>query len=77
MAAGDREIMKAMEETTAGNIKAMLEHGNESRRLFRDLEKKVRSLDGLVRAQQVEIAGLRTLLASLQQRVYQVGTDGT
>ena len=72
--AGDREVMKAMEEVTANNVRAAVAHGNETRKLFRELEAKVVSLDGLVRTQQEEIKGLKQQLSSVQAKVFRGGT---
>lgn len=74
MAAGDRQVMKAMEEVTTNNIKAMLAHGNETRRLVRELEDKLRSLDGFCRQQQDDISKLRLQLANVQTKVFSGGT---
>jgi len=77
MAAGDRQIIKAMEDVITNNVKAAVAHGNETRKLVRELEKKVISLDGLVRQQQEIIAGYRQQLSTIQAIVFKGGTSGT
>ncbi len=74
MAAGDRQVIKAMEEVMTNNVKAAVAHGNETRKLVRILEEKVISLDGLVRQQQEEIGSLRQQLAKVQAITFRGGT---
>lgn len=76
MAAGDRQVIKAMEEVMTNNVRAAVAHGNETRKLVRELEEKVKSLDGLVRHQQEEIGNLKQQLSSVQTIVFRGGTCG-
>ena len=45
MAPGDKELMKAFEETITRNVLAAVDHGNETRRLVRELGLKVEHLE--------------------------------
>lgn len=74
MAAGDRQVMKAMEEVTTNNVKAAVAHGNETRKIARELEAKVDSLDGLVRQKDIEMKEMQKQIAFLLQRAVSGGT---
>ncbi|OEU68458.1 MAG: hypothetical protein BBJ57_07210 [Desulfobacterales bacterium PC51MH44] len=76
MAAGDRQIIKAMEDAMTNNIRSAIAHGNETRKTTRILEEKVLSLDGLVRQQQEIIEALRQQLSNVQAIVFRGGTSG-
>ena len=73
--AGDRQVIKAMEEVTTNNVRAAIAHGNETRKMTRLLEEKVVSLDNLVRQQQEIISALRQQLATVQAIVFKGGTQ--
>lgn len=74
MAAGDRQVMKAMEEVTTNNVKAAVAHGNETRKIARELEAKVDSLDALVRQKDIEMKEMQKQIAFLLQRSVSGGT---
>ena len=74
MSAGEKEIVLASEEVQRRNIQSMLEHGNNTRTLFRDLEDKVNHLQEQIRLQDQTIAELRNMLSQLQMKMYQGGT---
>ena len=74
MEAGEIEIRKAFEEVSTKNIKAMLEHGNETRRMLRELEEKVSRQDETIRNQNTTIEAIRLQLSQVQGIVYGGGT---
>lgn len=74
MAAGDREILKALEETTRRNVETAIAFGNETRKMVRELEQKVTLLESIVLSKNAEIQQLRGMLAQLQARVFAGGT---
>ncbi len=74
MAAGDREILAALQETTVRNVKAVIQHANITRDLVTELEKKVNSLDGLVRQYEKRIDLLQKQIVVLQTKLYSGGT---
>lgn len=74
MAAGDRQVMKAMEEVTTNNVKAAVAHGNETRKIARELGAKVDSLDALVRQKDIEMKEMQKQIAFLLQRSVSGGT---
>jgi len=74
MSAGEKEIVLASEEVQRKNIIAMLEHGNETRRLVRDLDTQLQQQKEQIRLQDQTISELRNQIANLQMKMYQGGT---
>jgi len=74
MESGERELKQAFEEVTTRNVKAILQHSNETRILVRELEKKVVLLEGNIREQNKEIEALKKQLANVQTKVFSGGT---
>ena len=74
MEAGERELRKAFEEVTTRNVQATVSHSNETRRIVRELEKKIELLEGIVRNQNTIIDSLRLQLANVQTKVFSGGT---
>lgn len=70
METGDRELRKAFEETTIRNVKAILSHSNETRKLTKELESKVDQLNEQIRIQNTTIEELRNLLVTIQAKIY-------
>lgn len=75
MEAGERELRKAFEEVTTRNVKAILDHNNETRKMVIELINKINTLEGKVREQDGTISQLRMMLSTIQAKVYQGGTD--
>lgn len=76
MEAGQKEVMEAFETTMTNNVKATVEHANETRRMTRDFMNKVNGLEALIIQQKQEIDTLRTQLAAIQTVVFRGGTSG-
>ena len=74
MEPGEKELKLAFEQTTTNNVRAMLEHGNETRRLLRELEERISLLEGIIRQQDTKFETIRSQLASIQQKVFSGGT---
>lgn len=74
METGEKELRKAFEEVTTNNVKASIAHGNESRRLIRELTEKVLLLEGNLRQTNESIEELRKLVVNLQVKLYSGGT---
>lgn len=72
--AGDKELRKIFEETTTQNVKAVVAYSTDTRKVVRELEEKVRSLDGLVRQYDQRFAEVTKQLAALQTKVYAGGS---
>ena len=71
---GDREVIKAVAESATNNAKAAVAFGNETRKLFRELEKEVSHLRNQLRARDSEIDLLKKHVANLQQKTSAGGT---
>jgi hypothetical protein len=74
MDSGEKELRKIFEETTTNNVRAAVSHGNESRRLVRELTEKVVLLEGQLRQTNIRIDELKSLVTNLQIKAYQAGT---
>lgn len=70
----EKELLKIFEETSNKNIKMILDHSNETRKIVRDLEKKVTQFEEQIRIQNTTIEDLRKLLVNVQMKVYSGGT---
>lgn len=74
MSAGDKEIILASEEVQRRNITAMLEHGNTTREITRDLEKEIEQMKAQIRLQDQKIEELKKQLSNVQMKLYSGGT---
>ena len=74
MVAGDKEIVLASEEVTRNNVLAGIEHGNETRKLFRELEIRFEELLTMVLDKDKRIDELQGQITNLQQALYAGGT---
>jgi len=74
MMTGDKELRKAFEEVTTNNVRASVEHGNNTRKLVRELEEKVLLLEGMLRQYDEKFALLNSQLNRLQSKVFSGGT---
>lgn len=75
MAAGDKEMAEAFEETTRRNVLACVEFSNETRKLVKELEDKVSNLQATIRARDDELNQLRLQLSTIQAKVFVGGTE--
>lgn len=75
METGEKELRKAFEDVTTNNVKSGIEHSNNTRKLFRELEEKVISLGGSMRQYQEQIDMLKKQLINIQAKVYRGGTE--
>jgi len=69
-----KEIYKAFEETTKRNIDSVIQHGNQTRIIVRDLESKVQFLQNALASREEDIKQLRVQLASIQMKLFNGGT---
>jgi len=70
----DIATMLASEEVNRRNTEAAVNHGNETRKMFRILEQRMGKLEETMRALGGLLEQYRTQLASLQQQFYAKGT---
>lgn len=75
MSAGDKEVLEAYKDVTTRNVVAAVEHGNTTRKLLREQEAKIKSLDGLVRGQQEMLVLIKQQLAVVQAQIFKGGTS--
>jgi predicted RNase H-like nuclease (RuvC/YqgF family) len=74
MDSGEKELRQAFEEVTTKNVKTVVEYTTQTRELVRELEEKIRKLEGLVHSQNQTISALRVQLATVQAKVFSGGT---
>jgi predicted RNase H-like nuclease (RuvC/YqgF family) len=72
--AGERQAVKASEETTRRNVKMVLEFSNETRKMLKELTVMFDALQGNVMAMKAEQEQYKLQLANLQQQFYARGT---
>ena len=75
MEAGEFENRKAFEEVTTKNVKTGVDYSTDTRKLFRELEKKVEILENIVRSQSAIIEQFKIQLAGVQTKLFSGGTD--
>lgn len=71
----DKELRQAFEETTTNNVKAGIEYSKATRKLVREQEKKIISLQGIIRQYKEEQEMLKKQINNLQSKVYKGGTQ--
>jgi len=71
---GELELKKAFEETTTRNVKMILDHSNETRRLVLILEQKILTIEQSIQIQNEKLEFIKKLLADLQGIIYKGGT---
>jgi hypothetical protein len=73
MDTGEKELRKAFEEVTTRNVRSAVDHGNETRRLTREIEEKIARLEMQVMQQRKLIDDLQTQVTSLNIVLYSNG----
>jgi len=74
MESGEKELRKVFEEVTTNNVKAILEHGNTTRKIVRDLEDRIRQQDNLLQQYEQRMQTIQNQITLLQSRVFSGGT---
>ena len=74
MESGEKEMRKVFEDVTTGNVKTVLAHANETRKIVRDLEDRMAKLESLIRNQDSIIESLKIQLAGIQTKIFSGGT---
>lgn len=75
MEAGEKETRKAFEKVVKNNVLAAIEHSNETRKLIRDLETNVQTLQNAVLSRDQEIQEIKNQIALLLQQMVSKGTS--
>ena len=68
-------MSKIFEDTTTKNVKTGIDFTQETRRLFRELEEKVRKLENTIQVQQELLNQFRIQLAGVQTKLFSGGTN--
>jgi len=74
MEAGEKELRVIFEKTTIRNIQAIISYNDLTQKLVRELEKKIKDLDGIIRQNDAKFENMTKQLAALQTRVYAGGS---
>lgn len=74
MEAGEKEMRKAFERVNTGNVRAAVDHGNETRKMVREIQKKVDHLEANIIAQDEKFEQINKQVASILAKVYSGGT---
>jgi len=74
MEAGEKELREAFEENITNNVKRVVEHTNETRKMLRSAEEKIERLEKHVISLNQTIEQLRAQLAAVQAIVFRGGT---
>jgi len=73
MEAGELEVRKAFEEVTTRNVQAAISYSTETRKLVRELEKKVLHFEKVIVGKDEVINDLRQQISKIQQQLYTGG----
>lgn len=73
MEAGELEIRKAFEDVTRKNVKSSIEHGNETRRICRELQTKVSDLEKKIVFINKQLVDQNKIISGLQVKLYKNG----
>jgi len=74
MESGEKELRKAFEEVSNRNIKAVLEHSNQTRKMINELKDQVNNFQETLRNFEQKLNEIRKLLTNVQQKIYSGGT---
>lgn len=70
MEPGELELRKAFEETATRNVRAAVDHGNETRKLLREAEIRISQLETSLMQQKKLTEDFRQILSQLQAKLY-------
>jgi len=74
MESGEKEMRQVFEDVTTNNVKATVAYSNETRIIVRDLEGKIKLLEGQLRQSNDKIEELRRMITNLQAKAFSGGT---
>ena len=74
MESGELQLRKVFEENAVHNIRQCVNHSNETRSLFRELEIKVNNLQKTILTKNVEIEQMNKKISVLLQDKFQSGS---
>ena len=68
------ELRRAFEGTTTRNVKTIERYSNDTRKIVRELETKIKGLEHTIETQNENIKNLKTQLSAVQTKVFSGGT---
>lgn len=71
---GEKELRQIFEKTTITNLKSVAAYNEQTQEMVRELEAKVKNLDGVIRQYDNQIETFRKQLTSLQTKIYKGGS---
>lgn len=74
MEAGEKELRQIFEKTTITNIKAIIAYNDLTQKLVRELEDKIKGLDGIIRQYDAKFENMSKQLVAIQTRIYAGGS---
>lgn len=75
MESGEKEMRLAFEEVTTNNVRAILEHGNTTRKLTKELMEKIEQQNAVIGSLNKRIDMQQAQISFLQAKVFSGGTD--
>lgn len=74
MESGEKQLREIFEKTTVTNIKAIVAYDKQTQELVKQLEKKVKDLDGIIRLYDTKFENMTKQLTALQTKIYAGGS---
>jgi len=74
MEPGEKELRQIFEKTAINNLRSIIAYNDLTQELVKQLESKVRNLDGVIRQYDTQIDNIRKQLTVLQTKVFQGGS---
>jgi predicted RNase H-like nuclease (RuvC/YqgF family) len=75
MEAGERELRKAFEDVTTGNVRTMIDYCTKTREMVQKSKEDVQELKRMLAQRDEDVVELRRQLGILQGKIYQYGTE--
>ena len=70
----ENDMALGFQQVTTRNVLAAVDHGNETRRIAKELEGRVKRLEQALQSRDSQIKQLRTMIAGLQDKAFRGGT---
>lgn len=75
MEAGEKELRKAFEEVTKGNVQAAVAHANETRKLLREVQEENQRLNNNIEMLRKHLEQTRIIMVQALQAKFSGGTE--
>ena len=70
MEAGEKELREAFESTTTQNVKAILEYSNGTRKMVREVERRLSMVDEVILNLQKRLDEIDKVIAVIRGEIY-------